>query len=302
MSENKRNETTEPKGLRCEIVRDLLPLYHDDVVSEVTKLEIKRHLADCAECSAELEALNRELPQDKHMDGSPAKQFRKFFARLRKKRVIITALVSLASAAAAFGGLYFATSVPIRQIPADAIHVHKVYRYDFEQTKNNKKHDTGYYLYMSADSKYMSGGTTATTRNTDDGGLELVIKCPLIVWDRTNDPDGTVLTEVQSWDCKNTDSYFAINGKKVWTAEEGNDGEVPGYVYDDYLYQYDDGSYGPDCVNSSNIYNINETGKLGETFVYNIGGNVRAWSLDGELLFEGTEKKWKELYKEKYGE
>ncbi len=293
MSESKRNETTKTQGLRCEIVRDLLPLYHDDVVSEVTKLEVTRHLAGCAECSAEYELLQSELPQEKQSGGSPAGSFKRLFGRLRKKRIIVTAAVSLASMAAVLGGLYFLTSVPIRQIPADAIHVYKVYRYDFEQTKNNKKHDTGYYLYMSADSKYMSGGTTATSRNTEDGGLELVIKCPLIVWDRTNDPDGTVLTEVQSWDCKNTDSYFAINGKKVWTAEEGNDGEVPGYVYDDYLYQYDDGSYGPDCENSSYIYGINETGKLGETFLYNIGGNVRAWSLDGELLFEGSEDDWK---------
>lgn len=298
MSENKRNET----ALKCEVVRDLLPLYHDGVVSDVTKTEIERHLAWCQPCMEEYELLRKELPVTEKPAGSSGKRFAGMLKRLRKKRIIVTAAVSLASVAAVLGGLYFLTSVPIRQIPADAIHVHKVYRYDFEQTKNNKKHDTGYYLYMSADSKYMSGGTTATTRNTDDGGLELVIKCPMIVWDRTNDPDGTVLTEVQSWDCKNTDSYFAINGKKVWTAEEGNDGEVPGYVYDDYLYQYDDGSYGPDCVNSSNIYNINETGKLGETFVYNIGGNVRAWSLDGELLFEGTEKEWNKLNKGKYGE
>lgn len=297
MSENERKETT----LKCEIVRDLLPLYHDGVVSEVTKLEVTKHLAECSECTAEYDLLSRELPQEKEKDRTPNKGFIKMLKRERTRRIITTSLISLASVAAVLGGLYFLTSVPIRQIPADAIHVHKVYRYDFEQTKNNKKHDTGYYLYMSADSKYMSGGTMATTRNTDDGGLELVIKCPLIVWDRTNDPDGTVLTEVQSWDCKNTDSYFAINGKKVWTAEEGNDGEVPGYVYDDYLYQYDDGSYGPDCENSSNIYGINETGKLGETFVYNIGGNVRAWSLDGELLFEGTEDEWNELNKGKYG-
>ncbi|MCR5141541.1 MAG: zf-HC2 domain-containing protein [Ruminococcus sp.] len=298
MSENKRNETTKPTGLRCEIVRDLLPLYHDDVVSEVTKLEIKRHLADCAECSAELEALNRELPQDKHMDGSPAKQFRQFFARLRKKRVIITALVSLASAAAAFGGLYFATSVPIRQIPADAIHVHKVYRYDFETLPNGSEEESsGYFVYFSIDAKYMSGGASANTRKTDDGGLELVYKCPLIVWDRTDDPKGSVLADAQLWGAQDDDSFFAINGRKVWNAEEGNDGEVPGYVHDEYLYEFDSGSYGPDAANESMIYRVDESGRLGETFVFSIGGNVRAWSLDGELLFEGTEKEWTALNK-----
>lgn len=296
MSENKRNETTEIRGLRCEIVRDLLPLYHDDVVSEVTKLEITRHLADCTECSAELEALNRELPQEKHMDGTPAKQFRQFFARLRKKRVIIMTLVSLASAAAALGALYFLTSVPIRQIPADAFHVHKVYHYDFEPTENGGADNSkGYYLYMSIDGKYMGGGASAYTRRTDDGGTELVYKCPLIVWDRTDDPKNSTITEVQLWGSPDNDSCFAINGKKVWTAEEGNDGEVPGYVHDQYLFEFDNGSYGPDATNECMTYSIDESGRLGETFVYSIGGNVRAWSLDGELLFEGTEKEWKAL-------
>ena len=42
-------------GLKCEIVRDLLPSYVDGLTSDVTNEEIKRHLQECEACSAALE-------------------------------------------------------------------------------------------------------------------------------------------------------------------------------------------------------------------------------------------------------
>ena len=39
------------KELACEIVRDLLPLYIDEMVSDVSKKSIDNHLEHCTECS-----------------------------------------------------------------------------------------------------------------------------------------------------------------------------------------------------------------------------------------------------------
>lgn len=39
------------KELACEIVRDLLPLYVDGMVSDVSKKSIDNHLEHCTECS-----------------------------------------------------------------------------------------------------------------------------------------------------------------------------------------------------------------------------------------------------------
>ena len=39
------------KELACEIVRDLLPLYVDGMVSDVSKKGIDNHLEHCTECS-----------------------------------------------------------------------------------------------------------------------------------------------------------------------------------------------------------------------------------------------------------
>ena len=50
---NERNERMElrEKELACEIVRDLLPLYVDGMVSDVSKKSIDNHLEYCTECS-----------------------------------------------------------------------------------------------------------------------------------------------------------------------------------------------------------------------------------------------------------
>ena len=41
----------------CKIIKDLLPLYAEDMVSEETAQYIDEHLKDCEECRTELESL-----------------------------------------------------------------------------------------------------------------------------------------------------------------------------------------------------------------------------------------------------
>ena len=43
----------------CEVIRDLLPLYADDVCSERSRELIEEHLHNCPECSAVLEKLRK---------------------------------------------------------------------------------------------------------------------------------------------------------------------------------------------------------------------------------------------------
>lgn len=50
------------KNIPCEVIKDLLPLYVDDICSEKSKRLIEEHLAECEECCKYLEALKRELP------------------------------------------------------------------------------------------------------------------------------------------------------------------------------------------------------------------------------------------------
>ena len=48
----------------CEIIRDLLPLYHDGVCSNESKALVDEHLTVCDGCKIELEVMDSALPLD----------------------------------------------------------------------------------------------------------------------------------------------------------------------------------------------------------------------------------------------
>lgn len=62
------------KKISCDVIKDLLPLYKDDVCSEKSKDLIEEHLPECEDCREYLDSLNSELPpvtlaQDGAKDG-----------------------------------------------------------------------------------------------------------------------------------------------------------------------------------------------------------------------------------------
>ena len=48
--------------IACDVIKDLLPLYVDDVCSEKTKDLIEEHLTVCEECQKYYEALQESIP------------------------------------------------------------------------------------------------------------------------------------------------------------------------------------------------------------------------------------------------
>lgn len=48
--------------ISCDVIKDLLPLYKDDVCSAKSKDLIEAHLTECEDCREYLDALNSELP------------------------------------------------------------------------------------------------------------------------------------------------------------------------------------------------------------------------------------------------
>ena len=45
--------------ISCDIIRDILPLYAEDMVSTATKEMVDEHLCECESCTAELENLRK---------------------------------------------------------------------------------------------------------------------------------------------------------------------------------------------------------------------------------------------------
>ena len=48
--------------MSCEIIKDLLPLYFDNVCSNDSKVAIEEHLATCENCKSELQTMKKSLP------------------------------------------------------------------------------------------------------------------------------------------------------------------------------------------------------------------------------------------------
>ena len=74
----------------CSVVRDLLPLYVEDMVNPETAQYVKSHLAECAECQAELANL-REGAELSTVEAKPvtryedAKPFKKMMKRMNRQ-------------------------------------------------------------------------------------------------------------------------------------------------------------------------------------------------------------------------
>ena len=74
----------------CSVVRDLLPLYVEDMVSTETAQYVKSHLAECPECQAELESLTAgegltAIEKKPVEDAAKAKPFKKMMKRMNRQ-------------------------------------------------------------------------------------------------------------------------------------------------------------------------------------------------------------------------
>lgn len=74
----------------CSIIKDLLPLYVEDLVSGETRDFIEEHLSNCPECKAELDSLKEGTPlssiEDNHTDKrDTAKPFKKIMKKMSRQ-------------------------------------------------------------------------------------------------------------------------------------------------------------------------------------------------------------------------
>lgn len=54
----------EMKNITCDIIEDLLPLYHDNVCSNDSKIIVEEHLKNCPQCKSCLECIHNEVFQN----------------------------------------------------------------------------------------------------------------------------------------------------------------------------------------------------------------------------------------------
>lgn len=89
--------------LNCDIIKDLLPLYVDGVVSESSEAEIRRHLEQCASCRKEYQDMTAELivPTSEQIQQESTIPLRKMKTKLKRFLILSTLLVLLLAGTAA---------------------------------------------------------------------------------------------------------------------------------------------------------------------------------------------------------
>ena len=85
--------------ISCSIIRDLLPLYAEDLASEDTRTLVEAHLCDCAECTDILESMKQKTPVP--VETTP-ESLNKVKQLIRRKRILsvmvaLLTLITLAS-------------------------------------------------------------------------------------------------------------------------------------------------------------------------------------------------------------
>ena len=81
------------KETNCDVIRDLLPLYEDNVVSEETAQMVREHLKDCPACREELRKMRTPISLPPDEDEDAVKRFLEHRAEIRKKQNVKIAWV-----------------------------------------------------------------------------------------------------------------------------------------------------------------------------------------------------------------
>ncbi|MBQ4522938.1 MAG: zf-HC2 domain-containing protein [Lachnospiraceae bacterium] len=86
----------------CNIIRDILPIYHDDVCSEESKAAVKKHLGICEECKKYYETMCdsdviEQFSFDNEMERKKADSYKELKKKMKKRNLGIIIGVILGS-------------------------------------------------------------------------------------------------------------------------------------------------------------------------------------------------------------
>jgi hypothetical protein len=81
----------------CDVIKDLLPLYHDGVCSEESNKFVKNHLETCNECRDYLDGISKEVLKYNNAKEEEAKiqALKKLRKKIRKKKIIVSIVSAL---------------------------------------------------------------------------------------------------------------------------------------------------------------------------------------------------------------
>ena len=98
--------------VKCEVVRDLLPLYHDNVVSEESRAFVEVHIENCPNCEAFLQELQKDNALSSvTIDYAEIGAFKKMKKKIFRKTAFVAAIAGIMTLV--LTGAYFNQNMPI---------------------------------------------------------------------------------------------------------------------------------------------------------------------------------------------
>lgn len=210
-------------NINCEIVKDLLPLYHDNVVSDTTAIAVEEHLNNCEECSKEYDNLCTELIATLSNEEKGVKTLLK---SIKHKGLIKGIIIAVLCIAVLISSFYVLTQVPLKNLSEDKVYATRVYKCDgvFFVFYNQKPAQNSAKEVLSKDGKE----------------LDISIKTPVFDLEsyfKTDKEKSKVYK--MDWitnNCYEDVNKLTLNGKPIWTEKENGDDEVPDYIKDFVYY------------------------------------------------------------------
>lgn len=99
----------------CNVIRDLLPLYVDEVCSVESRKMIEEHLKECSECKAYMESMSDDGSKEKKLiqidsdnESRKASSLRSIKKKIQRKQIltaVVTVLILVCVSFAVIGGL-----------------------------------------------------------------------------------------------------------------------------------------------------------------------------------------------------
>jgi len=100
----------------CAVIKDLLPLYVDNVLSEESKTLVVEHLANCEGCKCEFANMQSEVKKLNHGNKAEVKVLKSVKKKLFRQKVIVAVIAVIVTVSTVFIATYFRTTMSFNQL------------------------------------------------------------------------------------------------------------------------------------------------------------------------------------------
>lgn len=272
-------------NLDCKIIEDLLPLYYDGVVNDITKNAVEDHLTDCEKCKKEYEKYSREVFACG--DKSTSEEFISLMKKKIKKQIITIIIASMLCGLVLSGGYNLLFKAHIK--PVNDIEVKCVYKYTDDVSYSNKKIDKFFVVSSTAN---MSSCRSKGRVYEKNGKVIYELNRNTTIVSKSSDDRyiNTSGIEIVDFSKTGNDRYpdvdvFILNGKEIWSKEKNGKDKLPGFI--DGWLDFENGN-NDEFGNSDSVYWDNGEDYLA-VYYENPQREIR-WDYDGNVIYDSAEK------------